>query len=278
MAKFNAAQARAKRPCPLWVDAFQRDTQHLQADEVGAYMLILMAMWTRETCDFPDDDPRLARVSRVSVRLWKSRIGPIIREFLVSENGALFSKRLREEATYTERHCKAQSDRKVGEKSGKLLKTHKPTLTTDKPSDITADTTVDQPTQQPNNPTEEESKASSSKEADFYLKYLAVHPCPVETKRGEENFAELVRSGVDPETIIASAAAYADKAKRFSNQSFVQQSDNFLDPERGKWKAHIPKQIKAPTAEDRRAVAEKFMQSPIPAVREQGKKMMQAIQ
>lgn len=84
---FNAAAARAKRPCPLWVDAFQRDTQHLAADEIGAYLLLLMAMWTRESCDFPDDDTRLARVCRVSVRLWKSRIGPTLRTFLNARDG-----------------------------------------------------------------------------------------------------------------------------------------------------------------------------------------------
>lgn len=87
MSRFNAAAARSKRPCPLWVDAFQRDTQHLEADEVGAYLLILMAMWTRESCDLPDDDTRLARVARVSTRLWRSRIGPVLRPFFhVLEN------------------------------------------------------------------------------------------------------------------------------------------------------------------------------------------------
>lgn len=149
MSGFNAKRARAKRPCPLWVDAFQRDTQHLQADEVGAYMLILMAMWTRESCDFPDDDSRLARVSRVSTRLWKSRIGPVIREFLEVVDGAVISQRLRKEATYVERTVKQQSDRKTGEKPDKSLK--------DNEGGETADTTVDQPrmhpTQQPNNPT-----------------------------------------------------------------------------------------------------------------------------
>lgn len=163
MSKFNSKRARAKRPCPLWVDAFQRDTQHLAADEVGAYMLILMAMWTRETCDFPDDDRRLAAVSRVSARLWKSRIGPVIREFLAVENGALFSVRLRKEATYVERQCKAQSDRKTGEKSTKALKNNKAASTVDNTTGASADTPPDYPSQQPNNPTLEDTSVSSSR-------------------------------------------------------------------------------------------------------------------
>lgn len=98
MSRFNAKASRAKRPCPIWVDAFQRDTQHLEADEIGAYFLILMAMWTRERCDFPNDEARLARVSRISLRLWKARVGPALREFFITENGALYSKALRAEA------------------------------------------------------------------------------------------------------------------------------------------------------------------------------------
>ena len=133
MSAFNAKSARAKRPCPIWVDAFQRDTQHLEADEVGAYFLILMAMWTREDCDFPDDDHRLSRVSRVSLRLWKTRVGVAIRPFFSSEGGALISKRLREEATYVERQVKAQSDRKNDEKSCNSLEYNETASSADEP-------------------------------------------------------------------------------------------------------------------------------------------------
>jgi uncharacterized protein YdaU (DUF1376 family) len=238
---FNAKAARSKRPCPLWVDAFQRDTQHLEADEVGAYMLILMAMWTRETCDFPDDDTRLARVSRVSTRLWKSRIGPVIREFFSVENGTVFSKRLREEATYVERQVTHQSNRKTGEKTPKALKTKDVVKSGDKPPIGPGY----YPSQQPNNPTlkEKEDKSSSSlAEADFYEKYLKAHPKPMkDSKIGEEAFDALVKAGEDPEKIVAAAAAYAAAAKTFSNPNFIQQSDNFLDPERGKWRDHAPK-------------------------------------
>lgn len=150
MSRFNAQAARAKRPCPIWVDAFQRDTQHLEADEIGAYFLILMAMWTRESCDFPDDDSRLARVSRVSTRLWKSRIGPVIRSFLTAKDGAVFSKRLREEAAYTERQVKQQSDRKIAEKSDNALETNE-----QQPSaDASTDEPRNHPTQLPNYPTD----------------------------------------------------------------------------------------------------------------------------
>lgn len=142
----------------MWVDAFQRDTQHLQADEVGAYMLILMAMWTREDCDFPDDDARLARVSRVSTRLWRSRIGPVIREFLHIQDGCVISQRLRKEATYVERVVTQQSDRKSGKKHSKPLQNNNQSKSTDNPTDKS----TDNPTQQPNNPTEVKREAKAS--------------------------------------------------------------------------------------------------------------------
>ena len=135
MSVFNAKAARAKRPCPLWVDAFLRDTTHLEADEIGAYLLLLMAMWIRESCDLPDDDARLARVARVSTRLWKSRVGTVIRPLLSTGDGVVFSKRLREEATYVERQVQQQSDRKPREKSDKSLKDNEPMLSADIPTD-----------------------------------------------------------------------------------------------------------------------------------------------
>lgn len=233
MSGFDPKRARAKRPCPLWVDAFQRDTQHLQADEVGAYMLILMAMWTRPTCDLPEDPARIARVARVSKRLWDSRIGPVIMDFLMVQDGAVISERLRKEAAYVERQVTLQSNRKSGEKSAKGQKIKEVPPSTD--------TTTDDPSQQPNNPTEEETKASSSKEVEAYQRYLEAHPKPVDSDAGFARFSALVADGIEADRIIASAALYGQTVKGWSAEARVQQSDNFLCPDNGKWKNYHPK-------------------------------------
>jgi len=241
---FDPKRARAKRPCPLWVDAFQRDTQHLQADEVGAYMLILMAMWTRPACDLPNDPARIARVARVSKRLWDSRVGPVIMAFLEVDGDVVISERLRKEAAYVERQVKQQSDRKVSEKSGKPRKTNKPGKSTDDPTDEPRN----HPSQQPNNPREEDK--SSSKEEAAYQRYLEAHPRPVESDAGLAFFAALLAEGIDPAQIIASAEAYARTVREWSAEGKVQQSDNFLDPDRGKWRQHVPKPKAAPASEE----------------------------
>ena len=180
-APFDAQAARAKRPIPLWADAFLRDTQELQADEVGAYLLILMAMWRRRSCDLPDDDRRLAQVAKVSTRLWNARIGPVIRPFMLVEDGMIFSKRLKFEAAYVEREVKRQSDKKRSaerdedkrENSRKALKTNKLASSTDISTDNTADASADDPrnhprhypSQQPNNPTYGGREYSSDEES-----------------------------------------------------------------------------------------------------------------
>jgi uncharacterized protein YdaU (DUF1376 family) len=170
MSAYNAKKARTKYACPIWVDAFLRDTLELEADEIGAYHLILYAMWTREACDFPDDDRKLARISRCSMRLWKARIRPALEVFFKVENGAWISRRLRKEASKTEAFLQSQSDRKISpdkkrstyalpegthehsleidENSDNTLKTNDPPST----GDDTGDTSGRQPTQETKKP------------------------------------------------------------------------------------------------------------------------------
>lgn len=111
---YNPKKARTKYACPIWVDAFLRDTLELEADEFGAFHLILYAMWSREACNMPDDDRKLARVSRCSIRLWKSRIRPVLEPFFEIENGLWISTRLAKEALKTEKFLHNQSNRKSG--------------------------------------------------------------------------------------------------------------------------------------------------------------------
>lgn len=49
---------------PLWVSDFLGKTMHLDAKEVGAYMLLLMALWGRGGA-LPNDPKKLQRIARV---------------------------------------------------------------------------------------------------------------------------------------------------------------------------------------------------------------------
>lgn len=81
---------------PLWVSDFLGDTLDLDASEVGAYLLLLMAQWQREGESLPNDHKKLQRVARCG-RNWPKVWESIGRYFDTDENG-VYSKRLRLEA------------------------------------------------------------------------------------------------------------------------------------------------------------------------------------
>lgn len=121
MSDYNAVKARTKYGVTIWADAFVRDTLDLEGDEIGAYILILFAMWARESCDLPDDDRKLARIARKSKTTWVRRIRPALEPFFEVADGVWISGRLRKEAAKTEAFLKSQSDRRSGtspEKNG----------------------------------------------------------------------------------------------------------------------------------------------------------------
>jgi uncharacterized protein YdaU (DUF1376 family) len=184
---FNARAARAKRPCPIWFDAFLRDTQHLDAQGIGAYVLILGAMWARESCDLPDNDRQLATIARVSHRQWKAETGPMMRSFLTASDGALYSKRLRQEAEYVERQLQAQSDRRASD-APKMSPSPSPTsppkngpIISDKPlksheGDQSADTTAEYPRTPPRHPPSQLPNLREEREESVLQQQLSTTP------------------------------------------------------------------------------------------------------
>lgn len=55
----------------LYVSDFIGDTLSLSTEQIGAYMLLLMAMWNAGG-KLPADESKLARVARMSVKKWKA--------------------------------------------------------------------------------------------------------------------------------------------------------------------------------------------------------------
>lgn len=78
---------------PLWVSDFLGDTLDLDAAEIGAYMLLLMAQWNRGGNSLPDDPKKLQRVARCG-RSWPKIWGQIERYFERDADG-IYNKRLR---------------------------------------------------------------------------------------------------------------------------------------------------------------------------------------
>lgn len=81
---------------PLWVSDFLGDTLDLDAAEIGAYMLLLMAQWQRGGDSLPNDQSKLKRVARCG-RNWPKVWGNLSRYFDVDDAG-VYSQRLRLES------------------------------------------------------------------------------------------------------------------------------------------------------------------------------------
>ncbi|WP_095200551.1 YdaU family protein [Mesorhizobium carmichaelinearum] len=79
----------------LYVSDFVGDTLQLSTEQIGAYMLILMAMWNAGG-RLPDDDAKLARVARLSLKRWRAISGDLL-TFFEREAGEIGHKRLTKE-------------------------------------------------------------------------------------------------------------------------------------------------------------------------------------
>lgn len=110
---------------PLWVGDFLLKTSDLDARETGAYLLLLMAMWSRDG-SLPADQKKLQRVAKCG-REWPS-VWAAIKHYFTEENGQITNKRLTEEL---QKVCaKREVNRHNGELGGraKALKNKEPDL------------------------------------------------------------------------------------------------------------------------------------------------------
>jgi uncharacterized protein YdaU (DUF1376 family) len=71
---------------PLYVADYLKDTQHLSAQENGAYWFLILHAWTRGG-PLPKEDDRLARIARLTTKEWKASRGVILEFFSAAPDG-----------------------------------------------------------------------------------------------------------------------------------------------------------------------------------------------
>lgn len=98
----------------LYVSDFIGDTLHLSTEQIGAYMLLLMAMWNAGG-KLPADDAKLARVTRMSLKKWNAISGDMMSFFDVFD-GSISHNRLTKELQKSE--SKSQSRASAGAAGG----------------------------------------------------------------------------------------------------------------------------------------------------------------
>jgi uncharacterized protein YdaU (DUF1376 family) len=99
----------------LYVSDFIGDTLHLSTEQVGAYLLLLMAMWNAGG-SLPDDEAKLARIVRMSIKRWRAVASDLMAFFEVG-GGAVRHNRLTKELQKSE--GKSQSRASAGAAGGR---------------------------------------------------------------------------------------------------------------------------------------------------------------
>lgn len=100
---------------PMFWDAYLADTTHLSAEEHGAYLLLLAAMWRRNGW-VPDDDRDNARILGLTQAKWR-KMKLRLAEFLTFENGHISQKNLLKIWENTQE--KIEKNRENGSKGGR---------------------------------------------------------------------------------------------------------------------------------------------------------------
>ena len=104
----------------LYVSDFIGDTLHLSTEQIGAYMLLLMAMWNAGG-KLPNDDAKLARVVRMSVKKWLAIKHDLLGFFDV-DGAEISHNRLTKELQKSERKSQSRADAGAKGGSAKALK------------------------------------------------------------------------------------------------------------------------------------------------------------
>ena len=106
----------------LYVSDFVGDTLSLSAEQVGAYMLLLMAMWNADG-KLPNEERKLATIVRMSLKKWRS-VAPDMMSFFHVEDGSISHRRLTKELQKSERQSQSRSAAGVRGFQAKSLKSH----------------------------------------------------------------------------------------------------------------------------------------------------------
>lgn len=108
----------------LYVSDFLGDTLDLSTEGIGAYMLLLMAMWNAGG-QLPDDEVKLARIARFSLKKWRA-VATEILAFFERANGRITHQRLSKELRKSEGKSRSRASAGAAGGAAKALKDKTP--------------------------------------------------------------------------------------------------------------------------------------------------------
>jgi uncharacterized protein YdaU (DUF1376 family) len=117
---------------PLWpfsTGDYLADTTHLDLEEHGAYLKLLMIIWRTKDAELPFDEKRLARMLGCSAHKFE-KLWPVLAEFFDAKAGVISQKRIKKDRAMVA--GKIRANKLNGSKGGiaKALKNIEPTIAT----------------------------------------------------------------------------------------------------------------------------------------------------
>lgn len=89
-------------------------TMHMDAQEFGVYVRLFLACYRVEDCSLPNDDLRLSRIAKCSMKVW-NRVKPVVVDKFVDKDGRLYHERVAKDAlAYKERSAINKANRLKG--------------------------------------------------------------------------------------------------------------------------------------------------------------------
>lgn len=85
---------------PLFTDALLGDTLHLNTEQFGAYLFMLIVAWRTKDCALPNDDAYLAQITRMNTRTWNKNKGVLLNFWKVGSDNQIRQGRLVDERKY----------------------------------------------------------------------------------------------------------------------------------------------------------------------------------
>ena len=113
----------------LYVSNFVGDTLHLSTEQIGAYMLLLMAMWNARG-KLPRDSSKLALITRMSLKKWRTIEADLLAFFEVREH-EISHNRLTKELQKSERKSNSRATAGAKGRAAKHLKNKQMRLAND---------------------------------------------------------------------------------------------------------------------------------------------------
>ena len=138
---------KAKIWMPLFIGDYLADTQHLTAEQHGAYLLLLMHQW--KTGPLPNNNELLARVGRLTPDAWSIAQAVLRPFFTLNDDGMLFQQRLKyekERATANSTSARAKAKRAAEARWGNDASSMSQALLDSCPSPSPSPSPIKQPT------------------------------------------------------------------------------------------------------------------------------------